>query len=303
VGIPPDVAGLVAARGMTRPSGRRSAGRTAVAVGLYAGAGLLAAWVGHPLGRAAAWAFQGLLLVGSYSAMHEAAHGHLYRGRRANRASGVLFAAAVLVDFSLYRAYHLHHHVETRTPDDPEPRVHFDGLGHYLVGLPLAGVAFVAGLALAAARNVAGHPPPYVRTAAQRRAVTVDAAVLAGLLAALALVVPAGELVRWWLAPLAVAYVAFFPLTALPEHHGCDDDADPLANTRTVLSNRVFRFLYWNNNFHAEHHLCPSVAYHRAPELHAHLAGRHRHLSRSYLAYQREVVRDLRSSKRRQPAR
>jgi len=33
--------------------------------------------------------------------------------------------------------------------------------------------------------------------------------------------------------------------------------------------NPLFRFLYWNMNYHVEHHMFPMVPYHALPELHA----------------------------------
>jgi fatty acid desaturase len=32
--------------------------------------------------------------------------------------------------------------------------------------------------------------------------------------------------------------------------------------------NPVFRFVYWNMNYHLEHHMFPMVPYHALPELH-----------------------------------
>ncbi|MCU1484858.1 MAG: Fatty acid desaturase [Actinomycetia bacterium] len=294
-----DVAELVATNGMTRPSARESTTRFAVAVATYVSAGALASAVGGWPARAGAWGLQALVLTGLYSAMHEAAHRHLYRARWADRLAGVACASAILVDFSLYRAFHLRHHVTTATADDPEPKADLRSVGGYLAVVAAAGPAFVVGLLVDAARAVAGHPPRYVRTDGQRSAVRVDAVALVAALgvAVGGLVVAPGAVLRWWLVPLAITYSVPFILTALPEHHGCDIDPDPLANTRTVVSNPVFRFLYWNNNFHAEHHLAPSVAYHRLPELHRDLAGCHGHLSRSYLGFHRDLLRTLRGTR------
>jgi len=36
-----------------------------------------------------------------------------------------------------------------------------------------------------------------------------------------------------------------------------------------VRMNPVFRFLYWNMNYHVEHHMFPMVPYHALPALHA----------------------------------
>ena len=37
--------------------------------------------------------------------------------------------------------------------------------------------------------------------------------------------------------------------------------------------NPVSRFLYWNMNYHVEHHMFPMVPYHRLPALHARIRG------------------------------
>jgi fatty acid desaturase len=33
--------------------------------------------------------------------------------------------------------------------------------------------------------------------------------------------------------------------------------------------NPIFRFLYWNMNYHVEHHMFPMAPYHALPQLHA----------------------------------
>lgn len=293
---PADVVELVAGEGMTRPAGGRSAERLAVAVGLYLGAGLVAGAVGGWPARLVAWAVQAVVLTGAYSAMHEAAHRHLFAARILNRVVGLMCASAILVDFSLYRAFHLQHHASTAAADDPEPTADIRSLGGYLAVVAVAGPAFVGGLAVDVVRSLVGAGPRYVRSASQRHDVRRDAVVwaLAVAVAVAGLLRSPGATLTWWLVPLAITYSLPFIVTALPEHHGCERTSDPLTNTRTVVSNPVFRYLYWNNNFHAEHHLAPSVAYHRLPDLHAHLAGRHEHLSPSYLAFHRGLVRDLR---------
>lgn len=48
-----------------------------------------------------------------------------------------------------------------------------------------------------------------------------------------------------------------------------DDSHDHRLNTRTVLINPIFRYLYLNMNYHLEHHMYPMVPYHRLPALHA----------------------------------
>ena len=58
-------------------------------------------------------------------------------------------------------------------------------------------------------------------------------------------------------------------LFGLTQHAGLDEDVlDHRLNSRTVMMNPVFRFLYWNMNYHVEHHMFPLVPYHALPRLH-----------------------------------
>jgi len=61
-----------------------------------------------------------------------------------------------------------------------------------------------------------------------------------------------------------------FIMTGYLQHAGLAEDVlDHRLNSRTVLMNPVSRFIYWNMNYHIEHHMFPMVPYHRLPELHA----------------------------------
>ncbi|HTB84976.1 MAG TPA: fatty acid desaturase family protein [Candidatus Sulfotelmatobacter sp.] len=58
----------------------------------------------------------------------------------------------------------------------------------------------------------------------------------------------------------------------LTQHAGLAEDVlDHRLNCRTVYMNPVFRFVYWNMNYHVEHHMFPMVPYHALPALHAEL--------------------------------
>ena len=55
----------------------------------------------------------------------------------------------------------------------------------------------------------------------------------------------------------------------LTQHAGLAENVlDHRLNSRTVLMNPAFRFVYWNMNYHIEHHMFPMVPYHALPELH-----------------------------------
>jgi fatty acid desaturase len=72
----------------------------------------------------------------------------------------------------------------------------------------------------------------------------------------------------------------------LTQHAGLPENVrDHRRNTRTVLLNPVFSFLYFNLNYHVEHHLFPMVAFHSLPKLHEEI--------RRYLPYTYKGVFDV----------
>lgn len=60
------------------------------------------------------------------------------------------------------------------------------------------------------------------------------------------------------------------PIYGLTQHTGLAENVlDHRLNCRTIYMNLVNRFLYWNMNYHVEHHMFPLVPYHNLPKLHA----------------------------------
>jgi fatty acid desaturase len=58
-------------------------------------------------------------------------------------------------------------------------------------------------------------------------------------------------------------------LTGLMQHGALADNVlDHRMNSRTVYINPISRFIYWNMNYHIEHHMFPMVPYHALPRLH-----------------------------------
>lgn len=59
------------------------------------------------------------------------------------------------------------------------------------------------------------------------------------------------------------------PILTLTQHAGLAEDVlDHRLNCRTVYMNHINRFIYWNMNYHLEHHMFPLVPYHALPKLH-----------------------------------
>jgi fatty acid desaturase len=63
-------------------------------------------------------------------------------------------------------------------------------------------------------------------------------------------------------------------MTGLLQHGGLADNViDHRLNSRTVYMNPVSRFIYWNMNYHIEHHMFPMVPFHALPKLHEVIKG------------------------------
>jgi fatty acid desaturase len=98
----------------------------------------------------------------------------------------------------------------------------------------------------------------------------------------------------FWIGPQLMAQ-PLLRLYLLTEHTGCTEDGNGVTNTRTTLTNPPARLLMWNMGFHAEHHLYPSIPFHRLADAHAalrpHLAVVQHGYARWHLGYLRSLAR------------
>jgi fatty acid desaturase len=83
-------------------------------------------------------------------------------------------------------------------------------------------------------------------------------------------------------------------LFGMTQHLGLYEDVlDHRLNTRTIYMNPVLRYLYWNMNYHIEHHMFPMVPYHALAALHEEMKADCPPASRSFGAALKEVVTSL----------
>jgi fatty acid desaturase len=83
-------------------------------------------------------------------------------------------------------------------------------------------------------------------------------------------------------------------MTGLTQHVGLAEDVlDYRLNCRTVYINPFSRFVYWNMNYHVEHHMFPMVPYHALPELHKEMLADCAPPYRSFWHAYREILPTL----------
>ncbi len=83
-------------------------------------------------------------------------------------------------------------------------------------------------------------------------------------------------------------------LFGVSQHAGLAENVlDYRLNARTIHMNPVSRFIYWNMNYHVEHHMFPMVPYHALPQLHVEVAHDLPTPYPSLVAAYREIVPTL----------
>jgi fatty acid desaturase len=69
------------------------------------------------------------------------------------------------------------------------------------------------------------------------------------------------------------------------EHEGLSSQGHMLQRTRSVYSTKLFRWFWWNMNFHAEHHAWPSVPFHQLKVVNELLLDHDFNNERSYFSF------------------
>ncbi|MGN6605960.1 MAG: fatty acid desaturase family protein [Jatrophihabitans sp.] len=293
--VPPDIRALVRAQRMTRADSARAAVHCAVLVLAWvtltvAGELVDSLWLWVPV-----WVAQAFLLHGAYSAMHDAAHGTLFAGRRANRVATFLWAVPLGINANLWRCWHLEHHRATATPDDPEPTGEITNLLLYVVAFPATGLLMFGQFTWDSLRALVGRPPGYADRAGVRGLVRRDAVWMVCFTAGIvvAAVFKGQALLSCWVIPLALYWCVVSLIFGLPEHYGTDRSGTQIEVTRTVATNRLLAFVVWNSNRHTAHHLVPTVHYRYLPMVDEALGDRVPYRARSYTAYHAGLVRSV----------
>ncbi len=238
----------------------------------------------------AAW---GWLLIALYvhgtvcgfmiNAVHELVHGTVFRTRWLNQVFVHFFAFVGWINHYAYWASHSEHHKFT---------LHEKRDGEVVLPVSFRFRTFVAAFTLdpvklrqvvhESCRLAAGKiDDPWLRQVleGQERRFAVfrwARAILCGH-AAIALV---SFWQGWWIVPVIVSMTpmygrGLFALLNNTQHVGLSGNVDDFRlNSRSIDVNPLFRFLYWNMNYHIEHHMYAGVPCYRLPELSRRIADK-----------------------------
>ncbi len=233
---------------------------------------------------------QGVLLIFLFTLEHECTHRTPFRSQALCDWTGRLCGFLIFLPFEWFRYFHLAHHRFTNLPgQDPElesakPETRTDWLIH-VSGLPVWRGNLRLLCNLARGRERAAYLPDRALPRMER-----EARIMIALYALGALSLVWSPLLLWvWLVPLLLGQ-PFLRLYLLAEHGDCPRVANMFENTRTTFTNRTLRFLAWNMPYHVEHHVFPTVPFHRLPELHRLIRDHLRITADGYAAFTRDYL-------------
>ena len=243
----------------------------------------------------AAWLY-GTTLVFLFAPLHETVHYTAFRSRWINRVVSAVCGWILVLPPRYFRAFHLEHHRYTQDPDrDPElavapPRTWYDYLWR------VSGFEYWTSRTRTTLTHATGRvAEPYIAPSERARVVREARLYLASYAAVAAgsAAVGSAAMLWIWLVPVVLGQ-PMLRLYLLAEHTGCPMVPDMLANSRTVHTNAIVRFLAWNMPYHAEHHAYAAVPFHALPRAHAALAPYVKVQSQGYASVHRELIRGLR---------
>jgi fatty acid desaturase len=209
------------------------------------------------------------------SRWHEASHGTAFKTRWINDALYQCASFQVLRRPTKWRWSHARHHTDTLvTGRDPEVAV---PVPVDVVGTLLNVFAIKNGPKemLAALRNAVGQISADEKTFVPEMEWPKMVREARAWVLVYALIIASAVVLQSWLPVLLFGLLPgmlgawLYNYTGLTQHAGLPENVlDHRLNCRTVYMNPVLQFLYWNMNYHVEHHMYPMVPYHALPRLH-----------------------------------
>ena len=210
----------------------------------------------------------------SDSRWHECGHGTAFRSDWMNIAVYEIASFMVLRESVLWRWSHTRHHSDTiivgRDPEIQFPRPpNIPALILSIFAVNVYRIHFPSLLGHALGRVTDGERTfiPATEYSKLYRNARIYLAIYL-------VVIAAAILWHSWLPIFLFVLPQFFGTWLMMVHNStqhaglAENVLDHRLNCRTVYMNPISRFIYWNMNYHLEHHMFPLVPYHALPRLH-----------------------------------
>ena len=211
----------------------------------------------------------------SDSRWHECGHGTAFKTAWMNDIVYNIACFMIMREPTVWRWSHTRHHTDTIIVGrDPEISVKrppdITGILLNLFALKSSYFA-LRKLALHATGRLTDEEKTFIPEMEQKKVYTIARVYLAILLGVALLSFILHSWIPAMLVGLPTLYGGYLTVIyGVTQHAGLSEDVlDHRLNSRTVYMNPISRFIYWNMNYHVEHHMFPMVPYHALPALHA----------------------------------
>ena len=241
-----------------------------------------------------AWLMHGTVIVLLFAPLHECSHFTAFRPRWLNYAVGVFAAVVTIRPFFYFKWRHAAHHTYTQHAENDPDRIPFpSSWKEYL--LTILGATYWPKTIGTYWRGITGRfnavelsfiPATEIRRVCWEIRLT---ALVYVLIAAASIALQSWAALAYWLIPRVMGEPVLRAIR-MAEHTGAEESPNLLKNTRTTQANPIFRALYWNMPFHAEHHLATSVPFHALKRLHGELRRDLGCIGSSYWAVHKQIV-------------
>ena len=205
---------------------------------------------------------------------HECGHGTAFKTRWMNSVVYEIACFMIMRDPTVWRWSHARHHTDTivvgRDPEivakRPPPLWHIAGNFIGLFDVPLA----FRHMAIHASGRLTAEEATFVPDTERSKTYWTARVWLLIYASVVVWCIVSRSILPAMVIGLPRMYGAWHHLmTGLTQHSGLAEDVtDHRLNSRTVYMNPFSRFVYWNMNYHVEHHMFPMVPYHALPALH-----------------------------------
>lgn len=233
-------------------------GRILIFLSLYFVLAVIGSKINHLIAWIIIWFIQGFLLAGSLVVVHDCSHNTFIPNKKLCRVMGAIIGSILWVNFSLYKCLHLEHHRHTNVEGDTQRVRTYKNSLHYF--LSIFHFKFLYRFIELSLKSIWYRHVYCARNEKIRLQIKQDAILLLLVFFTEIIILciyPKKFAIFYGIPMLIYLAITFFITTA--EHSGCEATTNKTLNVRSVKSNPIFRFLFWNFNYHAEHHIYPSI--------------------------------------------
>ncbi len=210
----------------------------------------------------------------SDSRWHESSHGTAFKTDWMNNVLYEIASFMVMRESTVWRWSHTRHHSDTiivgRDPEIAVPRppdLKALGLGFFNIGVY---PGYFKKLLNHSLGRMSADEKTYIPETEFPKIYRKARISVAIYLAVIGTALATGSILPLLFIGLANIFGSWLMVVyGLTQHTGLAENVlDHRLNCRTVYTNSIHRYLYWNMNYHVEHHMFPLVPYHNLPKLH-----------------------------------